>query len=123
MSTDANKLERIQQRFAALCFNRFFPQVHFSYSIASEELKLHTLRMRRHRLDALFLTQVYLGFKFCPSVLEIVGLRVPGRYIRDFSSSMSALLVKIVLLLEVLHFNWYCCLRGHRFIRNNNSVS
>jgi hypothetical protein len=23
----ANKLERIQQSFAALCFNRFFPQV------------------------------------------------------------------------------------------------
>jgi hypothetical protein len=23
MSTDANKLERIQQRFVALCFNRF----------------------------------------------------------------------------------------------------
>jgi hypothetical protein len=57
-STDANKLERMQQRFAALCLNRFFPQVHFSYSLALEELKLHILRMRRHRLDALFLTQV-----------------------------------------------------------------
>jgi hypothetical protein len=32
-----------------------------------------------------FLTQVYFGFKFCPSVLEIVGLRVPARYIRDFA--------------------------------------
>jgi hypothetical protein len=40
--------------------------------------------MRRYRLDALFLTQVYFGFKFCPSVLEIVGLRVPARY-RDFA--------------------------------------
>jgi hypothetical protein len=28
-STDANKLERIQQRFAALCFNCFFPQVKY----------------------------------------------------------------------------------------------
>jgi hypothetical protein len=84
-STDANKLERIQQKFAALCFNRFFPQIHFSYSIALEELKLHALRMRRHRLDALFLTQVYFGFIFCPSVLEIVGLRAPARYIRDFA--------------------------------------
>jgi hypothetical protein len=44
------------------------------------------LRMRRHRLDALFLTQVYFGLKFCPSVLEIVGLRVPAQCIRDFSS-------------------------------------
>jgi hypothetical protein len=54
-------------------------------SLALEELKLHTLRMRRHRLDALFLTQVFFGFKFCPSILEIVGLRVPARYIRDFA--------------------------------------
>jgi hypothetical protein len=81
-STDANKLELIQQRFAALCFNRFFPGAHYCYSLALEELKLHTLRMR-HRLDALFLTHVYFGSKFCPSVLEIVGLRVPARYIRD----------------------------------------
>jgi hypothetical protein len=33
----------------------------------------------------LFLTPVYFGFKFCLSVLEIVGLRVPARYIRDFA--------------------------------------
>jgi hypothetical protein len=49
------------------------------------KLKLHTLRTRRDRLDALFLLQVYFGSKFCPSVLEIVGLRVPARYIRDFA--------------------------------------
>jgi hypothetical protein len=41
--------------------------------------------MRRHRLDELFLTKVYFGFKFYPAVLEIVGLRVPARYIRDFA--------------------------------------
>jgi hypothetical protein len=41
--------------------------------------------MRRHRLDALFLNQVYFGLKFCPSVLEIVGLRVPAQYIRDLT--------------------------------------
>jgi hypothetical protein len=79
-STDANKLERIQQRFAALCFNRFFPQVRYYYSLALVELKLHTLYIRKHRLDALFLTQVYFGLKFCPSVLEIAA-----RYIRDFA--------------------------------------
>jgi hypothetical protein len=44
-----------------------------------------SLRIRRHRLDALFLTRVYFGFKFCPSVLEIVGFRVPARYIRDYA--------------------------------------
>jgi hypothetical protein len=84
-STDANKLKHIQHRFVALCFYRFFPRAYYCYSLALEELKLQTLRMMRHRLDALFLTQVYSGSKFCPSVLEIVGLRVPARYIRDFA--------------------------------------
>jgi hypothetical protein len=36
------------------------------------------------RLDALFLTEISFGLKFYPSVLEIIGLRVPARYIRDF---------------------------------------
>jgi hypothetical protein len=83
-SSDDNKLERIQQKFAALCFSSFFPQVHYSYSLTLEELKIHTLHMKRHHLDALFLIQVYIGSKFCP-LLEIVGLRIPTRYIRDFA--------------------------------------
>jgi hypothetical protein len=83
-TTDANKLERIQQKFAALCYNSFLPQVHYTYSNALECLKLHTLRKRRYHLDALFLIQVYLGSKFCPSVLETVGLCVPTRHLRDF---------------------------------------
>jgi hypothetical protein len=73
-STDANKPERTQQRFAALCFNLFFPQVHYSYSLPLEKLKLHTLRMRRYHLKAQFLIQVYLGSEFCPSGFETAGL-------------------------------------------------
>jgi hypothetical protein len=65
-STDASKLELIQQKFAALCFYCFFPQVRYCYTLAVQELNLHTLSMRRHRLDAVFLTQVYSGCKFCP---------------------------------------------------------
>jgi hypothetical protein len=84
-STDAKKLEHIQQKFAALCLKRFLPQVDYSYNHALEQLKLHTLHKRRYHLDAPFLTQVYRGSEFCPSVLETVGLRVPVRYIRDFS--------------------------------------
>jgi hypothetical protein len=83
MATDANKLERIPQRFAAL-YNRFLPHVHYIYSNALEHLKLHTLRKRRYHLDALFLIQVYLGSKFCLSVLETVGLRVSTRHLKDF---------------------------------------
>jgi hypothetical protein len=29
----------------------------------------------------IIITQVYFGVKFCPSVLEIVGLRVPVRFV------------------------------------------
>jgi hypothetical protein len=84
-STDASKLERIQQRFAALCFYRFFAQVRYCYSLALQKLNLHALRMRRHRLDAVFPTQAYSGSKFCPSVLETVGFRFPPRRIRDLA--------------------------------------
>jgi hypothetical protein len=85
MLSDANKLERIQQRFTALCFNHFFPSAQFHYSPALEQLQLHTLRTGRHRLDTLFLIHVHLGLKFCPPVLETVGLRVPVRYFIDFA--------------------------------------
>jgi hypothetical protein len=71
--------------FAALYLRHLFPQVDYSYDLALEQLKLHTLHKRRYHLDALFLTQVYRGSKFCPSVLETVGLRILVRYIRDFS--------------------------------------
>jgi hypothetical protein len=32
-STDADKLERIQENSAALSFNRFFPHVHYAYGL------------------------------------------------------------------------------------------
>jgi hypothetical protein len=78
-------LSSIQQKFAHLYYNRFLPHVHYSYANALEYLKLHSLRIRRHHLDALFLIQIYLGSKLCPSVLETVGHRVPIRHLRDFS--------------------------------------
>jgi hypothetical protein len=56
---------------------RRLPTPAFEYS------KLHTLCKRRYHLDALFLIQVYRGLKYCPSLLEAVGLRVSTR--RDLS--------------------------------------
>jgi hypothetical protein len=85
MTTDANKLERIHQKFAALCYNHFLAHVSYSYANTLEYLKLHTLRKRRYHLDALFLIQVYRGLKYCLSLLEAVGLQVPARYLRGFS--------------------------------------
>jgi hypothetical protein len=101
-TTDANKVERIQQKFAALCYNRFLPQVYYTYSNALEHLKLHSLRKRRDHLEALFLIQVYLDSKFCPSVLETVGLRVLTRHLRDFPMFYVCPKFKTVLLLDVL---------------------
>jgi hypothetical protein len=53
-STDANKLERIQQKFESVCFYRFLPHVTYSYTFALEKLSLHSLCRRRHHLDTLF---------------------------------------------------------------------
>jgi hypothetical protein len=61
VSTDANKLERIQQKFAALCFNRVFPQVHYNYIYALEQLKLHTLRKRSPPFSGLPWFYILLG--------------------------------------------------------------
>jgi hypothetical protein len=38
----------------SVCFCRFFPHVPYSYTFALEKLSLHSLRTRRHHLDALF---------------------------------------------------------------------
>jgi hypothetical protein len=82
-STDANKLERIQQKFASVCFYHYFPHVPYIYTDALEKLSLQTLYKRRH-LYALFFVHVYRGFKSCASLLENVSLRAPPSNIRYF---------------------------------------
>jgi hypothetical protein len=58
-TTDANKLKRIQQKFAVLCYIRFLSHVHYSFAKALEYFKkTHILRKRRYHLDALLLIQV-----------------------------------------------------------------
>jgi hypothetical protein len=37
--TDANKLERIQQKYAALCYSLFLPHVQYSFANALKHLK------------------------------------------------------------------------------------
>jgi hypothetical protein len=86
--TDSNKLERIQRKFAALCHKRFFQDVEYHYDNTSilEKLNLQTLHTRRHHFDALFLINVIDGTKYCPSVLETFGVRVPTQNIRNFTT-------------------------------------
>jgi hypothetical protein len=84
-STDANKLERIQQKFTSVCFYHFYPHVAYNYTVALEKLGLHSLSKRRYYLNALFFVQVYCGLKSCTSLLENVSLRVPPSNLRGFS--------------------------------------
>jgi hypothetical protein len=60
-STDAKKLERIQRKFVALCYNRFRSRDSngYSYAYALQVLNLHTLHDRRHQLDASFVTDFF----------------------------------------------------------------
>jgi hypothetical protein len=51
---EAKKLERIQQKFASVCFYRFFPHGPYSYTSALEILSLHSLLARRYHLEAFF---------------------------------------------------------------------
>jgi hypothetical protein len=58
----------------------------YHYDIIWEKLNVQTLHIRRRHIDALFLINSFCGTKNCPSVLKTVGLRVPTRNIRNFTT-------------------------------------
>jgi hypothetical protein len=86
----ANKLELIQQKFSAFRFNCFFPHVRYSYSYASEQLKLHTLRKGSYHLNALIFIQGYLCFEFCP-LWKLFVFEILQDISQTFLCSVSAL--------------------------------
>ena len=51
-SANAKRVERIQSKLKAPCYNRFFPHARCSYANASEYVELHTLRDRRNHFKA-----------------------------------------------------------------------
>jgi hypothetical protein len=69
-STDAEKLERIQRKFVALWYNRFLSPDSNGYSYASALQYLQ----RRYQLDARIVIIAFLGFKSCPSTMDIIDL-------------------------------------------------
>jgi hypothetical protein len=77
--TDANKLERIQIKFAVLCRNELFQDIQYHYYNVLRKLNLQTLHTRRRHSDALLLIEVCNCAKCSPSLLETVGIRVPAR--------------------------------------------
>jgi hypothetical protein len=64
----------------------FFQYVDYNHINTLNKLNLQTLHVRRSHIDALFLIHVFRGTKFCPSALKAVGLLVPTRNIRNFST-------------------------------------
>jgi hypothetical protein len=79
-ATDSNKLERVQKKCCPLP-QKIFYDIEYHYDITLEQLNLQTLHVRRRHIDALFSINAFCGTKYCPSVLETVGLRVPTRNI------------------------------------------
>jgi hypothetical protein len=69
--------------FGTLCYNRSFQDMEYHYGNLLERLHLLTLHNRRRHFDDLFLIKVSSGTTFCPSVLEMVGLRVLTRNISN----------------------------------------
>jgi hypothetical protein len=75
------------------------------YDILLEKLDLRTLciRRRRRHYDALLSINVYSGARYCPSLLETLGFRVPARNIVTLPCSVTppatALRLDVLLLL------------------------
>jgi hypothetical protein len=84
-SADAIKLDWIYHNFVALCLKASFKSIAVNYAIPLEQLKSNTLGKRRYHSDELPFTQIHRSFKFCPSILETLSLRVPSPYSIDFS--------------------------------------
>jgi hypothetical protein len=59
MSADANKLERIQRKFRAICY--YFLHSHYSHANVLDNLKSHTVYEMRYNLDAMFSDVSYEG--------------------------------------------------------------
>jgi hypothetical protein len=82
-----NKLENTQRKSDNLCYNRFMQSiVSRNYELMSTYLHLKTLYSRRQHLDALFLVNVFKNKLNCCSIMDTVGLHIPAKQIRDFST-------------------------------------
>jgi hypothetical protein len=73
---EAEEIEGIQQKLAALYQNCLFSDDHVTYGYFLEGLKRHTPHDIRFLLDALFLISVYSGSKCYAPPVDITGIRV-----------------------------------------------
>jgi hypothetical protein len=84
---DSNKLENILRKFAHLCYNRFMqPSSFCNYETMLNYLHFKMLFYRLQNFDTLFLINVFKNKIGWCSVMHTVGLCVPTKQIRDFST-------------------------------------
>jgi hypothetical protein len=98
----AKKLERIQQKFAALCFNGLFPHIHYNYSNNIEQLKWHTdvrCIMSIHCPLFKFILFLHSAVRFWKLLVFEILLYIST----NFLYSMFTTLIKVILLLNALH--------------------
>jgi hypothetical protein len=82
-------LSEYKRKLAALCHNRFFPDVEYHVDNLWEKLNLLTLHMRHRHSDAFVLIKVFSCAKYCPSALEAADIRVPPQNIRNLPCSFA----------------------------------
>jgi len=78
-SSDIGNLRRIQQQMRLFFHHRFLSHLDHSYGNVWNYLKFYVLTAGTLYLDVLFFKNISRGWKYRPTVLEIVGLRVPNR--------------------------------------------
>ena len=84
MTTNANKLECVKWKFAAVSFSRLFPHIPYNNAHALELLKLHTIQVTSIKLMLFFLFLFFPRPKFCPSIIDNSSVPVPSCNIRNF---------------------------------------
>jgi hypothetical protein len=67
-----------------------FQDVEYHYDTILEKLNLQTLHIKHRHLRALSFNNTFIGIKYCPPMLETVGIRVPTRNIRNFTTFSSS---------------------------------
>jgi hypothetical protein len=112
---DSNKIYNIQIKFANLCYYRYFQfGMLRNHDLILSHLNFSMLYSRRQHLDALFRINIFKGKINCHSIIDTVGIRVPTRQIREFSTfSVSSALRHSPSARRVIAKKEICRLFGH----------
>jgi hypothetical protein len=86
-STNSNKIRDTHNKFTSLCYYHVLQlDILRNYDLILNYLDFRTLYSRLRHIDALFIINVSKGKINCHSNMDTVGVRVPARQIREFST-------------------------------------